>query len=87
MLNNLKGTYLRRGDFRRGIRIIERLRRLNPADPLQIRDLGVCMLRADQPGKAIDPLSAYLQIVTDAEDAATVRRLLAEARSQVARWN
>jgi regulator of sirC expression with transglutaminase-like and TPR domain len=87
MLNNLKGTYLRDGDFRRGIRVIERLQRLNPADPHQKRDLGVCLLQAEQPGKAIDHLMAYLTSVPTAEDAATVRRLLTKARSQVARWN
>jgi regulator of sirC expression with transglutaminase-like and TPR domain len=87
MLNNLKGTYLREGDFRRGIRVIERLRHLNPADPLQIRDLGVCLLQAEQPGKAIDHLAAYLEAVPGAEDAATVRGLLTKARGQVARWN
>jgi regulator of sirC expression with transglutaminase-like and TPR domain len=87
MLNNLKGTYLRQGDFRRGVRVIERIRQLDPHDPLQKRDLGVCLLRAEQPGRAINHLAAYLAATPDADDAQTVRQMLATARSQVAKWN
>jgi regulator of sirC expression with transglutaminase-like and TPR domain len=87
MLNNLKGTYLRDRDFRRAIRVIERLRQLDPHDPLQKRDLGVCLLHAEQPGRAINHLHGYLTAAPDADDATTVRQMLAKARSQVARWN
>jgi regulator of sirC expression with transglutaminase-like and TPR domain len=87
MLNNLKAVYLRGGDFRRSIRVIERLRQLDPHDPLQQRDLGVCLLHAEQPGRAINHLNAYLAAAPDAGDAATVRQMLAKARGQVARWN
>jgi regulator of sirC expression with transglutaminase-like and TPR domain len=87
MLNNLKGTYLRERDFQRGIRVIERLRQLDPSEPLQKRDLGACLLQADQPGRAIDFLQAYLTDAPDAEDSGTVREMLARARSLVARWN
>ena len=87
MLNNLKGVYLRDGDFPRAVRVMERLRRLNPHDPLQQRDLGAGLLHAGQPGKAIDHLSAYLAAVPAAGDADAVRRLLQQARERVAAWN
>ncbi len=87
MLNNLKGVYLRQGDFRRAVRVMERLRQLDPRDPLQQRDLGVSLLQMGQPGKAIDYLDGYLRAVPTAEDAATVRDLLRQARTQVASWN
>ena len=87
MLNNLKGVYLRQGDFRRAVRVMERLRQLDPRDPLQQRDLGVSLLQMGQPGKAIDHLNAYLVAVPKAEDAATVRDLLRQAQTQVASWN
>ncbi len=87
MLTNLKGSYLREGDFVRAARVIERLRRLVPGDALQQRDLGVSLLRAGQPGRAIDPLAAYLGAAPEADDAATVRKMLDEARGEVARWN
>jgi len=87
MLNNLKGTYLRDRDFTRGARVIERLRQLKPTDPLQERDLGVCLLQTEQPGKAINHLQAYLKAAPKADDAAAVGRLLSQAEGQVARWN
>jgi regulator of sirC expression with transglutaminase-like and TPR domain len=87
MLSNLKAVYLRTGDFPRAIRVIQRLRQLDPHDALQQRDLGVCHFQAGQPGKAIDLLLGYLAVAPDATDAATVRDLLTEARGQVARWN
>jgi regulator of sirC expression with transglutaminase-like and TPR domain len=87
MLNNLKGIYLREGDFARGVRVMERLRALQPNDPLQRRDLGVGLLHAEQPGKAIEHLSAYLEAAPQAGDAETVRRFLRLARRRVAEWN
>jgi len=87
MLTNLKGIYLQQGDFVRAVRIIGRLRQLNPTDLLQLRDLGASLLQADQPGQAIDPLRSYLDAVPAAQDAADVRRLLDQAKTAVARWN
>lgn len=87
MLTNLKAVYLRDGDFARAARVIRRLRRLDPDDPLQQRDLGVSLLRAGQAGKAIDPLAAYLATSPPPADAEAVRQLLERARAEVARWN
>jgi regulator of sirC expression with transglutaminase-like and TPR domain len=87
MLNNLKAVYLKGGDFPRAVRVMERLRLLDPADALQRRDLGTSLLHAGQPGKAIDHLKAYLAAAPQAADAAVVRQLLGRARRQVAEWN
>jgi regulator of sirC expression with transglutaminase-like and TPR domain len=87
MLNNLKGAYLRQGDFSRGVRIIERLRQLDPSDVVQQRDLGVSLMRCGQPGRAIDPLAAYLEARPQATDADLVTQLLTQARGEVAKWN
>lgn len=87
MLTNLKGVYFRDGDFARAVRVMERLRQLNPADARLHRDLGMALLRAERPGRAIDHLNAYLEAGPDAEDAAAVRQILGQARALVARWN
>jgi regulator of sirC expression with transglutaminase-like and TPR domain len=87
MLNNLKATYLGDDDFRRAVRVIERIRQLSPDDVVQRRDLGISFVRAAQPGRALDHLQAYLTAIPEAEDADTVRRFLNEARLEVARWN
>ncbi len=87
MLSNLKAIYLRDGDFVRGVRTIERLRQLSPNDPLQLRDLGAALFQAGRHGRAIAPLSAYLRLSPQASDRDPVSEMLAEAKSQVARWN
>jgi regulator of sirC expression with transglutaminase-like and TPR domain len=86
-LTNLKGTYLRGEDFGRAVRVIERLRQLVPDDALQQRDLGVCLLRTEQPGRAIDHLTAYLKACPSVDDAGAVQKMLRQAQGLVARWN
>jgi regulator of sirC expression with transglutaminase-like and TPR domain len=87
MMNNLKAVYLGAEDFRRAVRVMERLRQLNPDDLLQRRDLGAALIRAGQPGRAIDHLRAYLDAAPAPADADAVRELLAQARGAVASWN
>jgi regulator of sirC expression with transglutaminase-like and TPR domain len=87
MLNNLKAVYLGGGDFSRAIRVMGRLRQLNPHDPLQLRDLGATLARNGQPGQAIEHLEAYLQSMPQAEDSNLVLQVLNRARAAVARWN
>jgi regulator of sirC expression with transglutaminase-like and TPR domain len=87
MLNNLKGVYLREGNFGRAVRVIGRLRQLSPDDAVQRRDLGLALLKMGQPGPAIDHLESYLENTPEGEEQATVRRLLEQAQSEIARWN
>jgi regulator of sirC expression with transglutaminase-like and TPR domain len=87
MLGNLKGIYLQCEDYVRAARVMERARQLNPRDSLQCRDLGICYLRLEKPGKAIDLLAAYLTAFPEAEDAKTVGELLKQARRVVAGMN
>ncbi len=87
MLNNLKATLLKSGEFARAARVIRRLTQLVPTDPTQRRDLGVSLVRAGECGQAMQHLQAYLDMVPSADDAAAARQFLREARKQVAKWN
>jgi regulator of sirC expression with transglutaminase-like and TPR domain len=87
MLTNLKGTYLREGDFARAVKVIHRLRQLQPDDLYQQRDLGVALLHAGRPGSAIEHMESFLESSPAAEEAEAVRQLLAQARAEVSRWN
>ncbi len=87
MLTNLKGAYLRRRNFARAARVMARLRRLQPADVSQRRDLGAALLQSGHPGNAIDELEAYLDSDPPPVDARSVRELLMQAQAEVARWN
>ena len=85
MLTNLKGTYLRRQDYPRAARTVRRLAQLLPGDASQRRDLGVCLVHADQPGAAIDHLEAYLS--GDPADGEAVAAFLKQAHRHLAMWN
>jgi regulator of sirC expression with transglutaminase-like and TPR domain len=87
MLTNLKSVYLQERDFPRAARVIIRLLQLRPSDVHERRDLGVALLHAGRPGKAIDHLTAYLEAAPASVDGTIVRTMLAQARAQVARWN
>jgi regulator of sirC expression with transglutaminase-like and TPR domain len=87
MLTNLKGTYLRGGDFARAVKVLQRLRQLQPDDPYQQRDLGVALLHAGRPGHAIEHLTAFLDAAPANDEADAVKQLLQRARNEVARWN
>ena len=87
MLNNLKAVYLKDSEFARAARVMERLVQLDPANPIQRRDLGVSLVHAGKPGRAMDHLKHYLEHVPDASDADDVRDFLKTATKEVARWN
>ena len=87
MLNNLKSIYIKGEDWARSIRVLGRLRQLQPHDIQTRRDLGICLMREGQAGRAIDHLHAYLTSLPEADDAERVRQLLHVATSEVARWN
>jgi regulator of sirC expression with transglutaminase-like and TPR domain len=87
LLTNLKGVYLRQGQFPRAARVIRRILQLEPGNSLERRDLGVCLIQCGRPGPAIDQLSTYLNASPATADAALVRKLLRQARAEVARWN
>jgi regulator of sirC expression with transglutaminase-like and TPR domain len=87
MLNNLKAIYLGESDFSRGARVIARLRQLEPDNPLHHRDLGACFVHLSEPGKAITHLQTYLEGAPAAVDEMDVKKLLQQARREIARWN
>ena len=87
MLQNLKTAYLADRSYLRGARVTQRLAQLLPDDASQRRDLGVLLVQADRPGRAIDHLRHYLRVQPDAEDAREVGNFLSKALTEVARWN
>lgn len=87
MLNNLKAIYLKKLDWPRAIRIMERLRQLCPNDTVLRRDLGLAYVRHGQPGKAIDHLRVYVADAADADDCEKVVDVLRGAEKTVAQWN
>jgi regulator of sirC expression with transglutaminase-like and TPR domain len=87
MLNNLKSIYVKQEDWPRSIRVLERLRQVDPDNVPLRRDLGICYLRRHQPGKAIDLLQSYLDNAAEADDIDTIRQMHRAAVRMVAQWN
>jgi regulator of sirC expression with transglutaminase-like and TPR domain len=87
MLNNLRGIYLHQQDWRRALRVLERLRQLNPHDVVLRRDLGVCLLQQGQPGPAVTHLQAYMNGAPEADDVEAVRGLLGNAWRSISERN
>lgn len=87
MLNNLKSIYAQQEDYPRTARILQRQRQLNPHDVGLRRDLGITLVRSQQPGPAIDHLQAYLKAIPHADDHDDIRVLLLQAKRDIARWN
>jgi regulator of sirC expression with transglutaminase-like and TPR domain len=87
MLNNLRAIYTQREDFPRMARVLGRMWQLSPGDMSLRRDLGAALHYAGKPGQAIDHLRVYLEQSPYADDSPSVRALLNQALSQVAKWN
>ena len=87
LLTNLKSVYLKTADFVRAARTTARLVSILPSDADQRRDLGVCLIHANQPGRAIPHLRAYIRSMPPPSDVETVGEFLSQALREVARWN
>ena len=87
MLTNLKAIYVHTEDFPRAVRTIGRLRQLSPEDISLRRELGISLVHAGQPGRAVEHLEAYLHGVSDNEDKAQAQAFLNQALAEVGRWN
>jgi regulator of sirC expression with transglutaminase-like and TPR domain len=87
LLGNLRAIYLQREDWRRAVRTLGRLHQLAPSDAQVNRDLGVCLVRTQQPGRALEYLANYLRAAPDAQDVSAIRDLHTAALREVGRWN
>jgi regulator of sirC expression with transglutaminase-like and TPR domain len=83
MHHNLRAIYLERGDLKKSTRVIDRLVRLEPAEPRHRRDRGVLRLHASDP-RGLEDLEHYLAEAGDASDREETEALLAKARRKLA---
>ena len=78
MLNNLKGTWLRRNHLSHALRAVEGLRELAPELHREERDRGVLLVKLGREEEGRAALEAYLQLETDEEERARVQRFLSD---------
>lgn len=78
MLTNLKYIYLKQQELEKALAAVERILLLFPGAALELRDRGLLSYQIGRFNQASLDLQAYLLQVPDAEDAATIRRLLVQ---------
>lgn len=74
MLNNLRNVYSQAEDWSHALRVIERLRELQPDEPTHARDLGMVLYRNGALRRAAESLTEYLARAPSAKDADQVRQ-------------
>lgn len=82
MLTNLKYIYLRQQQLEKSLGVVERILLLFPETTSELRDRGLLYYQLGHYPQATNDLELYLANVPNAEDAATIRRLLGE----LGRW-
>jgi len=86
MLSNLLGIYSA-SDHRRALSVIDRLLLINPESASHIRDRGLLLAKIGDRKNAIAELERYLELVSEAPDAGTIREQIRSIRQSQARLN
>jgi regulator of sirC expression with transglutaminase-like and TPR domain len=87
MLRNLKGIYVKAGDYARALRIVEMLRSLEPDSDDELRDRGVLYAALDCYAAAAADLESYLARRPRCAEAPQLTAKVAELRARAARLN
>jgi len=81
LLTNLKGIYVKIGDDRRALAVVERILMITPTAPLQSRSRGMLLARLGRHDEAADQLEAYLRVSPSAEDKRHVEEMVDDLRT------
>ena len=87
MLRNLKGIYVKAGDYARALRTVEMLRILDPDSVDELRDRGVLYAALDCYAAAAADLEGYLALRPQCAEAPQLAARAAELRGRAARLN
>jgi regulator of sirC expression with transglutaminase-like and TPR domain len=87
MLRNLKGIYVKAGDYVRALRAVEMLRSLDPEIAEELRDRGVLYAALDCFAAAAADLEGYLARRPQCAEAPQLAAKAAELRARAARVN
>lgn len=87
MLNNLKGIYLSRQDFRRALAAVDRIMIIAPDELTQRRDRGLICAQLKRFPEAAAELERVLRASPDGEDKDSVKDQLRSIRAQMSQWN
>lgn len=83
MLYNLKAIYIKQADYQRALNAVERILLITPDLPTDVRDRGLLRYQLGHLEAALEDLQYYLQLASDAPDAATINQHIAALRRQL----
>jgi regulator of sirC expression with transglutaminase-like and TPR domain len=83
MLRNLKGVYLQKNDFQRGLSVIDRILLIAPDMAMEIRDRGGIHHRLGRLQAALQDFQRYLQLAPNADDADAIRTMIRRMTAQL----
>ena len=81
LLTNLKSIYVKIGDDRRSLAVVERLLMISPTAPIESRSRGVLLARLGRHEEAAQQLEAYLRVFPSADDRSHVQEMVKELRA------
>jgi regulator of sirC expression with transglutaminase-like and TPR domain len=81
LLTNLKSIYVKIGDDRRALAVVERLLMIRPTAPVESRSRGMLLARLGRLEEAARQLEAYLRVSPSARDHDDVRELVRDLRT------
>lgn len=87
VLQNLKSTFLARGDLPRALVAAARIVTLVPREPWAVRDRGILQAQLGALGGARNDLLRYLELAPEASDVAAVRKVLTRMGGRAATLN
>lgn len=76
MLRNLKASYTEDGDYKRALLAQERIMVLTGDEPGEVRDHGLLLAGAREPGNAIVQLERYTSLMPKADDLAEIEKTI-----------
>lgn len=85
MLNNLRSSYARRGDYPRLLVVLHRLCELNPSSAPMVRDRGLIEARLGAVRSAVADLEQYLDLSPHASDAQEIQTLIDDLLARIHR--
>jgi regulator of sirC expression with transglutaminase-like and TPR domain len=87
MLYNLKGIYMQKEQYNHALSIIEKILRLNPGIPSEIRDRGILYMQTSLFAQALADLEFYLSHVAAPEDSLNIQNHIKMLRGIVCATN
>jgi regulator of sirC expression with transglutaminase-like and TPR domain len=87
MLNNLKMTYMKKGDLVRAVGTMDRILQISPGEVAQFRDRGLAFFQLGDSKRALRDLKAYAEQSADQADRETVESVIGAAYRALANLN